>query len=247
MSEQDRLVLKNMMERKYRTYAVRGHESIDDIIEARQLTLSEVEALNPGTDLDDLKPREIIKLPAHKYSAHEEYEMQGSLGSSQTFHLGSLLMNSLFAGVAPSRLCDAMWSISESSCSISCLAWGAVACTLILQDQKGCSRWCSWTSSRLKQNWQCQGLDSSMQNLTVVIPGAFQSKTLPCSAVSIVISMYSFWLYKQSKKAKAAAALEQKIAASRKKYEVPDGLPLPSYMASMDDQEGSEGQEKAPE
>lgn len=98
MSEADRLVLKNMMERKYRTYAVRGHESIEDIMEARQMEWSEVEALNPGTDLENLKPREIIKLPAHKYSAHEEYEMQGSLGSSQTFHVGSVLMNTLLAG-----------------------------------------------------------------------------------------------------------------------------------------------------
>ena len=98
MSEEDKLVLKNMKERRYRTYAVRRHETIEDIIEARQLGWSEVEALNPGTDLDNLTAREIIKLPAHKYSAHEQYEMQGSLGSSQTFHIGSLLMNSLFAG-----------------------------------------------------------------------------------------------------------------------------------------------------
>lgn len=38
--------------------------------------------------------------------------------------------------------------------------------------------------------------------------------------------------------------MEKKIAASRKKYEVPEGLPLPSYMASLDE---SEGMETAPE
>lgn len=67
---------------------------------------------------------------------------------------------------------------------------------------------------------------------------------LSCTAVTLVISMYCLWLYKQSKKAKAAAELEKKIAASRKKYEVPEGLPLPSYMASIDDAEGTE---RAPE
>ena len=98
MSEGDRLILKNMIERKYRTYAVQGHETIEDIMQARQLEMSEVEALNPGTDLDDLKAREIIKLPVHKYSAHEQYEMQGTFGSPQAFHIGSVLMNSVLAG-----------------------------------------------------------------------------------------------------------------------------------------------------
>lgn len=101
MSEGDRLILKNMIERKYRTYAVQGHETIEDIMQARQLEWSEVEGLNPGTDLDDLKPREIIKLPAHKYSAHEQYEMQGTFGSPQAFHVGSVLMNSVLAGKLP--------------------------------------------------------------------------------------------------------------------------------------------------
>lgn len=100
MSEDDRLILKHMKERRYRTYAVQRHETIEDIIEARQIEWSEVENLNPGSDLDNLKAREIIKLPAHKYSAHEQYEMQGSLGSSQAFHVGSLLTNSLAAGSA---------------------------------------------------------------------------------------------------------------------------------------------------
>ena len=54
-------------------------------------------------------------------------------------------------------------------------------------------------------------------------------------AGSLAISLYCFWLYNESKKARAAAELEKKIAASRKKYEVPQGLPLPSYMASVDD------------
>lgn len=98
MSEGDRLILKNMIERKYRTYAVQGHETIEDIIEARQIGWAEVEALNPDTDLDDLKARDIIKLPANKFSAHEQHEMQGAFGSPQTFHIGSVLMNSVLAG-----------------------------------------------------------------------------------------------------------------------------------------------------
>ena len=59
-------------------------------------------------------------------------------------------------------------------------------------------------------------------------------------AGTLAISLYAFWLYKESKKARAAAEMEKKIAASRKKYEVPEGLPLPSYMASLDDNEDIE-------
>ena len=35
-------------------------------------------------------------------------------------------------------------------------------------------------------------------------------------------------------------ALQKKIEASRKKFEVPSDLPLPSYMASMDEPNKSE-------
>lgn len=100
MSDEDRLILKNMKERRYRTYAVRGNETIEDIMDARNITWSEVENLNPDTDLDNLKSREIIKLPAQKYSAHEQHEMQGTFGSPKVFHLGSVLMDSLLAGIA---------------------------------------------------------------------------------------------------------------------------------------------------
>ena len=105
MSAEDKLILKNMKERRYRTYAVRGHETIEDIMEARDIEWSEVEALNPELDLDNLQSREIIKLPAHKYSSHEQYEMQGAFGSPRTFHVGSLLMNSLLAGMQHSYSC----------------------------------------------------------------------------------------------------------------------------------------------
>ena len=41
--------------RSYRTYPVREGESIQDIIEKRQISMAEVEALNPETKLNALK------------------------------------------------------------------------------------------------------------------------------------------------------------------------------------------------
>ena len=51
----------------------------------------------------------------------------------------------------------------------------------------------------------------------------------------IGIAAYSYWLWKLSKKAAAQAILDKKIAAAKKKYEVPEGLPQPSYMASVEE------------
>lgn len=155
MSKQDRQVLSNMMERQYRTYVVRRHEAIEDIIEPRDIDLSEVEQLNPGTDLDDLSHQEIIKLPVDKYSAREQYEMQGTFGAPAIFRPGSLFMNSLLVGV-------------------------------------------------------------------------------------LGIAAYCFWLHKISKQAHAQAILEKKVAAAKKKYEVPAGLPQPSYLASVEEVNVSE-------
>lgn len=150
LSKQDHAVLSNMEERNYRTYPVQGHEAIEDIIGPRDIELSEVEALNPGTDLDSLSHQEIIKLPVDKYSAHEQYQLLGTLGTPAVFRPGSIIMNSLLIGV-------------------------------------------------------------------------------------IGISAYCYWLYKLSQRAAAQAILEQKVAAARKPYEVPAGLPQPSYMASVEE------------
>jgi len=155
MSKQDRHVLNNMMDRSYRTYVVRRHEAIEDIIEPRDIRLSEVEQLNPDSDLDNLSHREIIKLPVDKYSAHEQYEMQGTFGAPAFFRPASLFMNSLLVGV-------------------------------------------------------------------------------------LGIAAYSYWLWKLSKRAAAKAIIEKKVAAAKKNYEVPSGLPQPSYMASVEEANVSE-------
>lgn len=101
VSDTDRLVLHNMKTRRYRTYAAKQNESIDDIISARNITREEVKGLNPDVDLGNLADHEIIKLPAHKYSPHEQHEMQGTLGGPEALTPGSWLANTLTAGVAP--------------------------------------------------------------------------------------------------------------------------------------------------
>ena len=57
LSAQDRAVLDSMKSRRYRTYAVKRNETIEDIIGSRGIELEEVEDLNPETDLDSLAGR----------------------------------------------------------------------------------------------------------------------------------------------------------------------------------------------
>ena len=239
MSEGDRLILKNMIERKYRTYAVQRHETIEDIMEARQLELSEVEALNPGTDLDDLKAREIIKLPAQKYSAHEQYEMQGTLGSPQAFHIGSVLMNSVLAG--------------ESASSLSIQAALKQPPRMhkhipkFRQKQVGRVFEKTWAAGHMSLSLSIHPgahLGKKQNELTGLLKLLRRVFSNLISAGTLAISLYAFWLYRESKKAKDAAEMEKRISASRKKYEVPEGLPLPSYMASLDENDDIE---RAPE
>lgn len=54
-------------------------------------------------------------------------------------------------------------------------------------------------------------------------------------AGGVAIAWYCVWLFRQSQRARKQAELERKIAASRKKYRVPPGLPNPSYLASVDE------------
>ena len=61
-----------------------------------------------------------------------------------------------------------------------------------------------------------------------------------CFVGVLAVALYSYWLYRQSKRHKEQLALQMKIEASRKKFEVPPDLPLPSYMASMDEPNESE-------
>ena len=99
-SHDDRLILENMTSRSYRTYAVKEGESIDGIISSRGISREEVDELNPGSDLDSLAARVVIKLPAHKYSAREEHELHGGLGL-HTLRPGTWFSNTVIAGIPP--------------------------------------------------------------------------------------------------------------------------------------------------
>lgn len=52
---------------------------------------------------------------------------------------------------------------------------------------------------------------------------------------TLAITWYCVWLYRQSRRLKKAADLEGRIAAAKKKYKVPEDLPTPSYLASVDE------------
>lgn len=94
-------ILDNMKARRYRTYAAKSSESIQEILESRQISREEFESLNPEVDPDNLADHEIIKLPAHKYSPHEQLEMHGSLGRPQTFSLSNWVVNGFIIGTSP--------------------------------------------------------------------------------------------------------------------------------------------------
>ena len=54
LSARDREILAGIGPATYRTYPVREGETIQDVIEKRDITRAEMEALNPGVDLDKL-------------------------------------------------------------------------------------------------------------------------------------------------------------------------------------------------
>lgn len=54
LSSRDREILAGIGPATYRTYPVREGELLQDIIEKRNITRAEMEALNPGIDLDKL-------------------------------------------------------------------------------------------------------------------------------------------------------------------------------------------------
>ena len=49
------------------------------------------------------------------------------------------------------------------------------------------------------------------------------------------IVLYCVYLYRAGKKHQQAMKVAQQKAVARKKYKVPEGLPMPSYMASIDE------------
>lgn len=59
LSARDREILAGIGPATYRTYPVREGEKLQDIIEKRDISRSEMEALNPGVDLDNLDSKQI--------------------------------------------------------------------------------------------------------------------------------------------------------------------------------------------
>ena len=115
LSHDDRLILENMTSRSYRTYAVKEGESIDGIISSRGISREEVDELNPGSDLDSLAARVVIKLPAHKYSAREEHELHGGLGL-HTLRPGTWFSNTVIAGTTQLHCMLCQFQSGHGSC-----------------------------------------------------------------------------------------------------------------------------------
>jgi hypothetical protein len=57
LSSRDREILAGIGPATYRTYPVREGEVLQDIMEKRNITKAEMEALNPGVDLDRLSSK----------------------------------------------------------------------------------------------------------------------------------------------------------------------------------------------
>lgn len=92
LSSRDREILAGIGPATYRTYPVREGEALQDIMEKRNITRSEMDALNPGIDLDHLSTDQVLKLPAGKYTVREREMMTGSgVLPTEFFHVGSAL------------------------------------------------------------------------------------------------------------------------------------------------------------
>ena len=62
--QRDREILAGIGPATYRTYPVREGEVLQDVMEKRNITRTEMEALNPGVDLDKLSSEWLDKMPA---------------------------------------------------------------------------------------------------------------------------------------------------------------------------------------
>ncbi|KAK9840508.1 hypothetical protein WJX74_011027 [Apatococcus lobatus] len=100
LSGRDREILNGIGAGTYRTYPVRAGERMGDIISKRGITVAEIEALNPGINIDDLKENQVIKLPANKYTVRER-EMMSAIGvPSEFFKTGNNLPKFAFGALA---------------------------------------------------------------------------------------------------------------------------------------------------
>lgn len=71
-SERDMEILAGIGTGQTRTYPVRKGEKINSIASSREITVAEIEALNPDMNIKKLKGGEQLVLPAGKYSLREK-------------------------------------------------------------------------------------------------------------------------------------------------------------------------------
>lgn len=88
LSSRDREILAGIGPATYRTYPVREGEVLQDIMEKRNITRTEMEALNPGINLDKLSSEWQIGSkscwPQQQWRSH--YRMNGSVVDSVLRH-----------------------------------------------------------------------------------------------------------------------------------------------------------------
>ncbi|GAX73426.1 hypothetical protein CEUSTIGMA_g878.t1 [Chlamydomonas eustigma] len=87
LSVRDKEILEGIQKGKgkgYRIYPVRAGENLDDIMTKRGIERSEMEALNPGVNLEKLAGNQLIKLPSDKFTVRER-EMLAMVLPSEFF------------------------------------------------------------------------------------------------------------------------------------------------------------------
>lgn len=77
LSKRDKEILSGIGPH-HRLYPVRGGETLNDIISKRNITQSEIESLNPGIDLKQLKANQLLKLPVNRFTVREREMLIGS-------------------------------------------------------------------------------------------------------------------------------------------------------------------------
>jgi len=99
LSSRDREILAGIGTQPYRLYPVREGEKLDDIITKRKITRAEMDALNPGVNLNKLTDNEVIKLPAGKYTVREREMMTGTGVPAEFFNTNTTLGKTVVGGL----------------------------------------------------------------------------------------------------------------------------------------------------
>jgi hypothetical protein len=93
LSSRDRDILAGITpgaRTRFRPYPVRKGETVADIAAKRGIRREELDALNPGVNLGKLRPNQVIKLPAGRFSTREREMLTGSAALPDAFFKGPL-------------------------------------------------------------------------------------------------------------------------------------------------------------